>query len=98
VPHTEQPTLKSVLTYTGGWYSVPALLFLVWLAFADGAHRSDGLRHVVAGLGWVFAAILAAITLAVLMRRYVIGWRALTISFAATVIGTALVTIIHASV
>jgi hypothetical protein len=94
----EQPTLKSVLTYTGGWYSVPALLFVVWLAFADGTHRADGLRHVVAGLGWVFAAVLAAITLAVVMRRYVIGWRALTISFAATVIGTALVTIIHASV
>ncbi|HEX6872295.1 MAG TPA: hypothetical protein VF163_14450 [Micromonosporaceae bacterium] len=84
-----------LLGYTAGWYGIPALFYLIWLVTLDGERQSLVGRQFVASLPWLLAAIVLSLTVAALLRWAIIGWRTLTLSFAAAVIGAGVTTIAH---
>jgi hypothetical protein len=83
------------LAYTAGWYAIPALFYLIWLVTLDGDRQALAGRQFVASLPWLFAAVTLSLAVAGLLRWATVGWRVLTLSFAAAVIGSGLVTIAH---
>jgi hypothetical protein len=94
-PYGEEPAYGPVLGYTVGWYGIPAVLYLVWLVTLDGVRQGFVGRQLVISLPWLFAAVVLSLTVAGLLRWAIVGWRALTLSFAAAVIGAGLITIAH---
>ncbi len=91
----DQPAYGPVLAYTAGWYGIPGVLYAIWLITLDSDRRGFVGREFVASLPWLFAAVLLSLALAGLLRWAVVGWRALTLSFAAAVIGAGVMTIAH---
>lgn len=89
------PAYGLVLRYTAAWYGGPILLYLAWVVVAAGDRRTDVLYRFLLSLPWLAGAALASLMVAALLRWAVIGWRALTISFAGAVIGAGVVTIAH---
>jgi hypothetical protein len=94
-PYGDKPTYGLVLGLTASWYGVPGALYLVWLLSLEGAHQLLVVRQLVASLPWLLAAVVASLAIAGLLRRLIVGWRALAISFAAAVIGAGVTTIAH---
>jgi hypothetical protein len=84
-----------VLLFTGTWYGVPALLYVIWLVTLDGERQLVIGRGFVASLPWLIAAVVLSLAVAGLLRWAVVGWRTLTLSFAAAVIGAGVTTIAH---
>jgi hypothetical protein len=91
----EEPAYGPVLGLTAGWYGVPALFYLVWLVTLDSERQSFVGRSFLASLPWLFAAVVLSVAVAALLRWAVVGWRAMTLSFAAAVIGAGVTTIAH---
>jgi hypothetical protein len=97
-PHGEEdddPSYGPVLGLTAGWYAIPAVFYLIWLLTLKGDRQGVVARQFVGHLGWLFAAIVLSLAIAGVLRWAPTGWRALTISFAATVIGAGAMTIMH---
>lgn len=94
-PYGEEPAYGPVLGYTAGWYGIPAVLYLVWLITLDGDRQGFVGRQFATSLPWLFAAVVLSLAVAGLLRWAIVGWRALTLSFAAAVIGAGVTTIAH---
>jgi hypothetical protein len=91
----DEPAYGPVLGFTAGWYGIPALLYLVWLITLDSDRQGTVARNFLASLPWLFAAVVLSLVVAGLLRWAVVGWRTLTMSFAAAVIGAGVTTIAH---
>jgi hypothetical protein len=91
----DEPAYGPVLGYTAGWYGIPALFYLVWLFTLDDDRQGLVGRQLVASLPWLLAAVVLSLAVAGLLRWAIIGWRAITLSFAAAVIGAGVTTIAH---
>jgi hypothetical protein len=89
----EQPRYGALFGLTGAWYALLAVVFLGWFAIAGG--QSSGAAPVLASLPWLATAVLLSLAVAALLRWAVVGWRALTLSFAAAIIGAGVVTVAH---
>jgi hypothetical protein len=94
----DEPAYGPVLGFTAGWYAVPGVFYLIWVLTLSGDQRGFTSRDFVASLPWLFASIAMSVIVAALLRWATIGWRTLTLSFAAAVIGAGLVTIAHSLV
>ena len=94
-PYGEEPAYGPVLGYTAGWYGIPAAFYLVWLITLDSDRQAFAGRQFVASLPWLFAAVVLSLAIAGMLRWAIVGWRALTLSFAAAVIGAGVTTIAH---
>jgi hypothetical protein len=82
---------RVLFSITAAWYAPAALLFLAWVLIgADGEPASSRLGP---GLLWLAAAIGLSLAVAGLLRWATVGWRAVTLSLAAAVIGGAVVAI-----
>jgi hypothetical protein len=94
-PDSDEPAYRSVLGLTLAWYVIPAVLYLLWL-LTVGRHRPNSSGGSIgASLPWLLAATVLSVTVAALLKWAIVGWRALTVSFAAAVIGAGVVTIAH---
>jgi hypothetical protein len=91
----DDPAYGPVLGFTAGWYGAPGVLYLIWLLTLSGDRKGLVGHNFLAGLPWLAAAIVLSLAVAALLRWAVQGWRALTISFAAAVIGAGVATIAH---
>jgi hypothetical protein len=94
----EEPTYGPVLGFTAGWYAIPAVLYLVWLVTMDSERQGLVGRQFVASLPWLVGAVVISLAVAALLRWATVGWRTLTVSFAAAVIGAGVATIAHSLV
>ncbi len=74
------------------------MLHLIWLVTLDGDRQALAGRTLVASLPWLAAALVVSLVVAGLLRWMVLGWRSLTVSFAAAVIGAGVTTIAHSLV
>jgi hypothetical protein len=88
-------TYAQVLFVTAAWYTVPALITVIWLLILDPDRRSEADRELLTNLPWAFAAFVLSLTVAALMRWASIGWRTWTTCFAAAIIGAGMATILH---
>ena len=91
----DEPAYGPVLGLTGAWYAVPAILYLMWLVTLSSDRRAVVGHSFVASLPWLFAAVALSLAVAGLLRWAVVGWRAMTLSFASAVIGAGVTTIAH---
>jgi hypothetical protein len=94
-PFGDEPAYGPVLGLTAAWYGIPAVFYLVWLVTLDSERQSVVGRTFAASLPWLFAAIVLSLAIAGLLRWAVVGWRAMTLSFASAVIGAGVTTIAH---
>jgi hypothetical protein len=94
----DEPAYGPVLGFTAGWYAIPAVLYLVWLLSLSGDQRGFSNRGFVTSLPWLFASVAISLAVAALLRWATVGWRTLTLSFAAAVIGAGVATIAHSLV
>lgn len=94
-PFGEEPAYGPVLGYTAAWYGIPALLYLVWLVTLDDDRQGIVGRQFVTSLPWLLAAVVLSLAVAGMLRWAIVGWRAITLSFAAAVIGAGVTTIAH---
>jgi hypothetical protein len=94
-PFGDEPAYGPVLGLTAAWYGIPAVFYLVWLVTLDSDRQSVVGRSFAASLPWLFAAIVLSLAIAGLLRWAVVGWRAMTLSFASAVIGAGVTTIAH---
>jgi hypothetical protein len=94
----EEPAYGPVLGFTAGWYAIPAVLYLVWLVTMDSERQGLIGRQFVASLPWLVGAVVISLAVAALLRWATVGWRTLTLSFAAAVIGAGVATIAHSLV
>jgi hypothetical protein len=91
----DEPAYGPVLGLTAAWYGIPAVFYLVWLVTLDSDRQSVVGRTFASSLPWLFAAIVLSLAIAGLLRWAVVGWRAMTLSFASAVIGAGVTTIAH---
>jgi hypothetical protein len=71
------------------------MLYLVWLVTLDDQRQGLVGRQFVASLPWLLAAVVLSLAVAGMLRWAIVGWRAVTLSFAAAVIGAGVTTIAH---
>jgi hypothetical protein len=91
----DEPAYGPVLGLTAAWYGVPAVLYLLWLVTLDDSRQSTVGHGFLSSLPWLLAAIVLSLAIAGLLRWAVVGWRAMTLSFASAVIGAGVTTIAH---
>ena len=91
----DEPRYRALLGLTAGWYALLALIYLGWVAIAGDQGSGLGSESVVASLPWLATAVALSLAVAALLRWAVVGWRALTLSFAAAVIGAGVATVAH---
>lgn len=84
-----------VFGYTAIWYAGPLVLYLLWLVVFGGDREAVAGRMFVDGIPWMLGAVVVSAGLALLLRRVTVGWGTVGVSFAATVIGAGLATIVH---
>ena len=94
----DDPAYTPVLAFTAGWYAIPAALYLVWLFTLQSDQRGFVGRDFMSSLPWLFGAVAMSLAVATLLRWATVGWRTLTLSFAAAVIGAGVATIAHSLV
>jgi hypothetical protein len=91
----DEPSYGIVAALTTAWYALPSVVFLLWALTASGS-RQGGVGHQLGtSLPWLAAALSLSLVVAGLLRWAIVGWRALTLSFAAAVIGAGVATIAH---
>ncbi len=93
--YDDEPAYGPVLGFTVGWYAIPAVLYLIWLFSLSSDQRGFSGRDFVASLPWLSASVALSLAVAALLRWGTVGWRTLTLSFAAAVIGAGVATIAH---
>jgi hypothetical protein len=88
----EQPLYRAIFGLTAAWYALPTVIYLGWVAFASADSAREQLSK---SAPWLLTAFALSIAVAGLLRWAVVGWRALTLSFAAAIIGGGVTTIAH---
>jgi hypothetical protein len=88
----DEPRYPALFGLTAAWYALLGLIYLGWLALAG--DQGSG-NQPLASLPWLATAIALSMAVAALLRWAVVGWRALTLSFAAAIIGAGVATIAH---
>ena len=91
----DEPSYRALFGLTAGWYALLALIYLGWVAIAGGEGAGLGSQSVAASVPWLAIAVALSVAVAALLRWAVVGWRALTLSFAAAVIGAGVATVAH---
>jgi hypothetical protein len=94
---------------TLGWYAIPAALYALWTLLLDDKPRTDcldaaggpcpsprtqALHALLSNLPRVAVAIILGVIVALLIRWLTTGWRAMTIGFAAAVVGAGTATVL----
>jgi hypothetical protein len=82
---------RVLFALTAGWYGPVALIYLIWVVLISG----DGGSGVIGALLWLAAAAGVSLGVAGLLRWASVGWRALSLSAAAAIIGGGITTIAH---
>ena len=90
--YPDDPRYGHLLGLTAGWYGATGAVYLLWLVTLGSGRAGGGLA---AGLPWLLVALALSLIIAGLLRWAIVGWRALTLSFAAAVIGAGVATIAH---
>ncbi len=88
----EQPAYRALFGLTAAWYALPAVIYVVWVALGNAESAGEQLSKSVP---WLLTALALSIAVAGLLRWAMVGWRALTLSFAAAIIGGGVATIAH---
>ncbi|GAA1822850.1 hypothetical protein GCM10009682_49010 [Luedemannella flava] len=94
-PVAEQPDYRRATIYTFAWYGVPILLYLAWALTLEANRRSFVLQQLGVNFVWLLSAAALSLLLGVALRWVAHEWRNLTVSFAAAVMGSGFVTVIH---
>lgn len=99
----------AVLWWTAIWYAVPVLAYTIWTFTLSGSPgsgctavngdpcaspRSGALADITHNLLGVAIAIAISVTVAVWIRRISLSWRAISVGFAAVVVGSGAATIV----
>lgn len=90
-----EPAYGMLLGLTVCWYAVPGLLYVIWLLTAGTDRAGPTARQFLGNLPWLLAAVTLSLAVAALLRWAIVGWRAMTLSFAAAIIGAGVATIAH---
>ena len=80
---------------TAIWFAAPCLLYITWIFTLGSSRSTTSSGQFIDSLPWVGAAFVLSLMVAGLLRWSIVGWRALTLSFAAAVIGSGVATIAH---
>jgi hypothetical protein len=91
----EEPRYGALFAMTATWYAIPCIAYGLWLIAGGGGRLGSIGAQLHSGLPWLVAALALSFAVAGLLRWAVLGWRALTLSFAAAVIGAGVATIAH---
>ena len=83
-----------LLWLTAAWYVPVAVIYLSWAVIVGNAQGASG-AGVFAGVLWLLAGAALSLGVVSLLRWASVGWRAITLSLAAAVIGGGVVTIAH---
>jgi hypothetical protein len=83
-----------LLRLTAAWYIPIAVVYLAWVAVLGGNQGTTASR-VLGGLLWLMAGAALSLGVVGLLRWAAVGWRAITLSMAAAIIGGGVVTIAH---
>lgn len=94
-PVAEQPDYRRATIYTFAWYGVPCLLYLAWALTLEASRRTFVLAQLGANFVWLLGAAALAVLLGLALRWVAHEWRNLTVSFAAAVMGSGFVTVLH---
>jgi hypothetical protein len=78
---------------TAAWYSPVVLVFVAWVLL--GNDETSLAARMLSGLLWLAGAALLSLAVVGLLRWAKIGWRTLTLSAAAALIGGGLATVAH---
>ncbi len=102
---------QAVLGWTAIWYGVPIVAYLIWTLTRSGAPkaicvgvsectsaRSDAWSAILHNSLGVIFALLLSFGVAAAVRRVSLSWRALTLGFAASVIGAGIATLLISAV
>ena len=102
---------QAVLGWTAIWYGVPIVAYLIWTLTRSGAPkaicvgasectsaRSDAWASVLHNSLGVIFALLLSFGVAAIVRRVSLSWRALTLGFAASVIGGGIATLLISAI
>jgi hypothetical protein len=76
------------------WYAPVVLLFALWVLVL-GSREVPAAERLLAGMPWIAGSALLSLAIVGLLRWARIGWRALTLSIAAVLIGGGVVTVAH---
>ena len=88
---SDEARYRVLFALTAGWYGPAVLVYLMWALLV----RGDAGAGIVSGLFWLAGAAVVSLAVAGLLRWASVGWRALTLSAAAAVIGGGITTIAH---
>lgn len=88
----EQPAYRALFGLTAAWYALPAVIYVSWVALGNAESAGEQLSQSVP---WLLTALALSLAVAGLLRWAMVGWRALTLSFAAAIIGGGVATIAH---
>ncbi len=91
----EEPRYSALFGLTAAWYALPTMAYLLWLLVGGGGRLGSVAAQTASSLPWLGASLLLSFAVAGLLRWAMVGWRALTLSFAAAVIGAGVATIAH---
>jgi hypothetical protein len=101
----ESPGYLHTALVTTAWYTIPLLLYTMYVLTLDGAAsagdgqsaRENALNGLLGGMPRVGVALVTSLAVALLIRAISRGWRAATIGFAAAVVGAGAATVIFAA-
>jgi hypothetical protein len=82
-----------LLWLTAAWYIPIAVVYLGWVAVLGNQATTVG--RMLGGLLWLAAGAALSLGVVGLLRWAAVGWRAITLSLAAAIIGGGVVTIAH---
>ena len=94
-PVAEQPDYRRATIYTFAWFGVPILLYLAWALTLESNRRAFVLQQLGSNLVWLVSAAVLSLLLGLALRWIAHEWRNLTVSFAAAVVGSGVVTVIN---
>jgi hypothetical protein len=80
---------------TAAWYLLPVVAYVLWLLAGGGGRLGSVGAQLGSSLPWLLASMALSFAVAGLLRWAAVGWRALTLTFAAAVIGAGVATIAH---
>jgi hypothetical protein len=102
---TESPGFMHTALVTTAWYTIPLLLYTMYVLTLDGSAqagdgqsaRDNALDGLLGGMPRVGVALATSLVVALLIRAIARGWRAATIGFASAVVGAGGAAIIFAA-